>query len=703
MKLPKIAVLVLALVIPCSSTSAVAVEAVDWAGTALRVPGSKAGRTTEIATEDVLNLRDFGGLTVSPDGRNVAFSVRQGDADSNRYYMRIFVAPIDGSHLPVDLGIDGGQPIPASLYGLPYAYIPAEYARWSRDGRYLAVRRMDGHRIELWVIEIATKRSTRVADGVAQVDSFAWADNGALIFHTGLDFQKFERELNAEAKHGFLWDERIPHYASYMYPGIPECIATPRATACQNQTFAYWPGTAVRSASTDEAAVLTRIATANHHSRDDGAEARAEIVDPRYRDAITPIRRLTTNAPGARPCTAEACIGSRLRTYGWTREGDAIWFLRLESNHSGDDGAPGEVAALYAWDPDSGKVRLLHKVQGWIDDCQIAERALVCIEETPVRPRRVISVDFRGGGARTIANANPVFDQKDFPKVRGIYLKDRYGGIYYAQVVYPVGYTRGRKYPLVVVQYGERGFLRGQVGGEYPIYPMANAGFVVLSVNWNRPPSKLSTETIEDLNREYSKNGREVVREVIDSGVDQLVAEGLADPKKMAITGLSAGAEMVNYILQRSNRYAAAISSSAAQDITFFALVPEGPARSRLMWEFDTDTVIPPPGNSIYDMSWATKPDRLRTPLLVNVGEHEALTGFEGYEAIKHAGGPLEVRIFPDEQHIKYHPQSYAGVFENNMQWLRFWLLGEEDTRPEFADQYARWRKMAEKLTTTKP
>src|SRR3546814_4567827 len=38
-------------------------------------------------------------------------------------------------------------------------------------------------------------------------------------------------------------------------------------------------------------------------------------------------------------------------------------------------------------------------------------------------------------------------------------------------------------YPLVVVQYDTRGFLRGGTGDEYPIQALAASGFAVLSVS----------------------------------------------------------------------------------------------------------------------------------------------------------------------------------------------------------------------------
>ncbi len=36
------------------------------------------------------------------------------------------------------------------------------------------------------------------------------------------------------------------------------------------------------------------------------------------------------------------------------------------------------------------------------------------------------------------------------------------------------------------------------------------------------------------------------------------------------------------------------------------------------------------------------------------------------------------------------------------MMWLRFWLKGEEDPRPEFQEQYKRWEAMRTQLQSEK-
>lgn len=310
----------------------------------------------------------------------------------------------------------------------------------------------------------------------------------------------------------------------------------------------------------------------------------------------------------------------------------------------------------------------------------------------------MIAIDLNAKYVRVLAEPNPAFATKTYPMIREITLTDREGNIGFAQVIYPNSYESGMKYPLVVTQYSARGFIRGQVGNEYPMFPLAARGFMVMNVEWSRFPKILQTQDVDYWNRFNAESGRELAKSQIEQGIDQLTREGLVDPNKVAITGLSAGAEITHYILQRSDRFAAAIVSSATWDITSFAQASIDGDRERVMKSYQSPTVIPPAKNVIYDYAWSNKPEKLVTPLLINAGEYEGLVGFEGISAIQTAGGPLEFRIFPDEQHIKYHPRAILGVYNNNIEWLSFWLQGKEDPDPSLKPQYERWRTMREKL-----
>jgi hypothetical protein len=62
--------------------------------------------------------------------------------------------------------------------------------------------------------------------------------------------------------------------------------------------------------------------------------------------------------------------------------------------------------------------------------------------------------------------------------------------------------------------------------------------------------------------------------------------------------------------------------------------------------------------------------------------------------AWQHAGLLVDTYVYPDEGHVKSHPINQYFVMTRNLQWLDFWLRALDDPRPEFADQFKRWKQM---------
>lgn len=704
MVVARVSALALLLLATIGGAEVAAQTKADWAGNAFgsTVRSPTAGGV--ITADDLVRLRDIGGVSPSPDGRTLAFAVYQAVPETNSYVMKWFTVPVDGSSPPRTLSVDGGQPIPAYTHGLPLAFVPSPYAQWSPDGRRLAIRSLAGGRISLWMVDIASGQSTKASEGDADVVAFGWSASGALVYRTGVDREKFERSIDAESARGWLLDKRIQFYSAHLRPPPPSCERTPQEVGCENKFFAISPNSGVRPATREEVDELSKAPSVSNsasekQSRADGYSVSAPAADPRYKDAAKPIRRLTTDAPMSKPCANAACVGMFIDSFGWARGGLSVWFSKHESSLGRVDGIPRDETGLYEWTPSTGRVRSIYrKVGGELADCRNIGDTMVCKEETAITPPRIVAIDLNTKLVRVLADPNPMFGTKNYPKIREITLNDSKGGIGYAQIIYPNDYQEGKRYPLVVTQYISRGFIRGQVGNEYPIFPLAARGFVVMSVNWGQFASIHQTHGYDYWNEYNAKFGRELAWREIESGIDQLIAEGLVDSNRMAITGLSAGAEISHYVLQRSTRFAAAITSSGNEDITFFAQASVDGDRQRVMKAYQSSAVIPPAGNVIYDLAWSNKPEKLVTPLLINAGEYEALVGFEGIAAIQSADGPLEMRIFPDEQHIKYHPRSILGAYNNNLEWLSFWLQGVEDPTPSLKPQYDRWRAMKAKL-----
>src|SRR5262249_41068918 len=145
------------------------------------------------------------------------------------------------------------------------------------------------------------------------------------------------------------------------------------------------------------------------------------------------------------------------------------------------------------------------------------------------------------------------------PRIERIGFTDDHGLQSYAHLVYPSDYHPGRRYPLVIVQYRSRGFLLGGTGGEYPIFAYAARGYFVMSVE--RPEARAQSERLSprDFEHMLAFEGEEERMKL--ASLDGLIADverrGLVDDNRIALTGMSDGAETLYWAL-RHRSFAAA-------------------------------------------------------------------------------------------------------------------------------------------------
>ena len=62
-----------------------------------------------------------------------------------------------------------------------------------------------------------------------------------------------------------------------------------------------------------------------------------------------------------------------------------------------------------------------------------------------------------------------------------------------------------------------------------------------------------------------------------------------------------------------------------------------------------------------------------------------------------------DLYVFAHEPHQKFQPRHKLAVYERNLDWFRFWLMGAEDPDPAKASQYAYWRLMSARESGQEP
>jgi dipeptidyl aminopeptidase/acylaminoacyl peptidase len=153
------------------------------------------------------------------------------------------------------------------------------------------------------------------------------------------------------------------------------------------------------------------------------------------------------------------------------------------------------------------------------------------------------------------------------------------------------------------------------------------------------------------------------------SGVDSLVATGLADPQRLYLFGHSYGAYLLNRILTLEHRFAAGVCWEGVADLRLLDALQGGSAAQRA-WRGGSPWEVP--------QRWAaaspvTRADRIRTPLLLVYGQHGMgpTHGIAWLTALRDHGVPCELVLYDDEGHLFSRPENKADMFARAAAWFR--------------------------------
>jgi dipeptidyl aminopeptidase/acylaminoacyl peptidase len=160
-------------------------------------------------------------------------------------------------------------------------------------------------------------------------------------------------------------------------------------------------------------------------------------------------------------------------------------------------------------------------------------------------------------------------------------------------------------------------------------------------------------------------------REAADvlSGVESLVATGLADPERLFLFGHSYGAYLLNRIVTIDHRFRAAVCWEGVADLRLLDALQGGSAAQRA-WRGGSPLEVPQRWAAA---SPATRAERVRTPLPVVYGEHGIgpTHGIAWLTALRDHGLPCELVLYDDEGHLMRRPEDKTGLLARAAAWFR--------------------------------
>jgi dienelactone hydrolase len=638
----------------------------------------RAGRG--VGARDLIELARIAGsrdaLTVSPDGRHLLCQIQQASLAEDRIARSWALLDLAAPDAPPRI-IDGGDPAPDILEdGRRSGSFLEPRALFSPDGARIAfVAARDG-RQELRVARLDDMNVETILANADEIADVRWTPEAGLTFTRA---HAAAPEAN-ETEEGFLFDARFAPSVSML----PQRASLDRPAL---ERFSWNVEDGLRQLSQQPA--LAQLAASNQRLATDGpggARAWAEPASANATGYFAPLRPFVSQSGNGtgQACQASACVGAIEHLF-WSRDGGELYLLMRDTNDPAR-------RKLVAWAIPSGAVREIFATNDMLLGCRDTMRGIACIHEAPQQPRRIVQIGENASALTPLYEPNPRFSGIGFGRIDRLHALDAFGNRSFAHLVYPPDYARGRRYPLVIVQYRWRGFLNGGVGGEYPVPRFAEAGALVLEIDRpedRRRGAELSGDQLQAL---YTENAyaRAMSNSALGAYVDFLVARGLVDSERIGLTGLSDGADSVFYALSHGRRARAAIVSTPPSDpYDYFLASDSNRANLRRLGvgdPFSSDDAYWRAVAPFYHTS------RLGAPLLMHLAQDEALRAMPFLTRMHDSGHPVEAYIFAGEHHIKTGPRHLLAIHERNLAWMDFWLRGRENGLAP--NVRARWRAM---------
>ena len=633
---------------------------------------------TKVPTFDqVIELKRPTGTAISPDGRLVAFTVGETNWDDNAYETEIFLARSSG-----------GDPVQ-----LTRAKKSSTAPAWSPDGKWIAFvsDRTDKRQIYLISPDGGEARVlTNVDEGVG---SFAWSPDGKSIAFTMTDAKSDahkERDKRAGEFEVVDNDWRMTHL--HVVDVDPGASATAKARRVTNGGFTV--GGFDWSPDSKSIAFDHRL----DPNPPNGRTADISIVTVSSGD----VRKLVTRDGADSNPT-------------WSPDGKQIAFsagadLSFKNSRihvvSAAGGASKSVTDAYDeqpgiidWTPGgilftglegiSSRIYRIH-ADGRIEPQTPASRASIggisfsrdfstgaFVSGDATRFPEVYAGTLNGPATKLTNYAEQIKDWK-IGNREMVSWKSTDGTTIEGVLHKPADYQAGRRYPLLVIIHGgptaiSRPF-RVAGAGTYPYEQWLGKGAVILEPNYRG--SAGYGEKFRSLN--YRNLGVGDAWDVL-SGVDHLVAQGIADPDRMGVMGWSQGGYISAFLATHKRQPFKAISVGAGISnwMTYYVNTD--------IHQFTRHYLGATPWDdpAVYALtSPMTTIKQAKTPTLIQHGELDTRVptpnAYELYQGLQDVGVPVKLIIYKGFNHGLNKPRAARAAMEHNFEWFNQYVWGEK-------------------------
>jgi dipeptidyl aminopeptidase/acylaminoacyl peptidase len=246
--------------------------------------------------------------------------------------------------------------------------------------------------------------------------------------------------------------------------------------------------------------------------------------------------------------------------------------------------------------------------------------------------------------------------------VRSVHWTSKEGVALEGIATFPVHYQHGNSYPFLVFPHGGP-----EANDTLAFNPLAQIfaaqGYFVLQPEY-RGSTGYGSAFLEDI---YQHRGDRAYQDV-DSATDFAIAQGWADPKRLAIFGWSAGGFITAWTVTQTNRYKAAVDGAGVTDWESFVW-----ASDIVQTDYDERWPGETP-DAFRKFSPVLFADKVKTPLLILHGAADrripTYQGLEFFQALAAHGATVKMVTYPDSPHFPVLWQQRLDLVAEVCAWL---------------------------------